>query len=478
MNLGNFVNGKETPAAAGRTLDNINPATNAQIGTIALSDASDVAAAVAAARRAQPAWAALSVGKRADILHAIADSIEDDLEHLAQLETEDSGKPITTSRTIDIPRAVRNFRFFADFAAGEPLEEHRMEAGYNYTHRRPVGVVGLITPWNLPLYLLTWKVAPALAMGNAVVAKPSEMTPQTASALARIAQEAGLPDGLLNIVHGLGPEAGQAIVEHPDIKAISFTGGTVSGTTVAKVAAPKLKKLSLELGGKNPTIVYDDLPLGKAVEGAVRAAYTNTGQICLCGSRVLVQESIAEEFTRAFIAAVQALPVGDPTDEKTRLGSLISHAHRDKVEGYLRIGLAEGGTVHGGGVPELPGSLAEGAFLRPAVVTGLAQSSRLVQEEIFGPVATVQSFGDEAEAVQLANDVPYGLAATVWSSDLERAKRTAEALDTGMVWINDWLVRDLRVPFGGMKQSGLGREGGTHSLDFFSEPRNIYHPVG
>lgn len=465
----NLIGGRFLAAADGRSLENVNPATGEVIGQVPRSGLQDVAAAVAAAKAAQPGWAALGMDARCAVLDRIADALERESEALAVMETRDTGKPITTSRTVDIPRAVRNFRFFADFARTHRDEEHPMEDGYNRTLRKPVGVVGLITPWNLPLYLLSWKVAPALAMGNAVVAKPSELTPSTATALGRIAREAGLPDGVLNIVHGLGPEAGQAVLEHPDVGAISFTGGTATGRHVTATAAPLFKKLSLELGGKNATVVFGDCDLEAAVAGAVRAGFTNTGQVCLCGSRVLVEEGLYPAFVERLREVVAAMKVGDPMDPETRLGALVSEAHRDKVASYIGLARREG-TVTGG--ERLPGP---GAFLVPAVVTGVAQTSRCVQEEIFGPVVTVQPFSDEAEAVRLANDVPYGLSASVWTPDAERAQRVAEALDVGMVWINDWLVRDLRVPFGGVKQSGVGREGGKWSLEFFSEAVNIYH---
>ncbi len=388
--LCNMIHGEALPTGSGGVLENINPATGQMIATIPRSNAEDVAAAVAAAKSAQPAWAARSIQDRCIVLEAIADGLEANLERLAQLETADTGKPITTSRTIDIPRAVRNFRFFAEFARLYRDEDHLMPDGaHNITHRRPVGIVGLITPWNLPLYLLSWKVAPALAMGNAVVAKPSEMTPSTATALAEIAREAGLPDGLLNIVHGLGPEAGQAIVEHPDIHAISFTGGTATGKIVAATAAPMFKKLSLELGGKNPTIIFGDCDLDTAVAGAIKAGLTNTGQVCLCGSRILVEHSLHDAFVDKLVQEVAAMKVGDPLEPDTRLGALISDAHRDKVESYIHLAREEA-TVHGGERPDLPG-----AFLNPAVITGVDQQSRCVQEEIFGPVVTLTPFSSD-----------------------------------------------------------------------------------
>ncbi len=471
--IANRIGGHALPAAHGATIDAIDPATGAIIGAVPRSDAVDVQRAVESTKAAQPAWAAMPLVERCAILRSIADGLEAHLDELAVMETQDTGKPITTSRTLDIPRAVRNFRFFADLAEGHTDPEHPMDGGHNRTHRKPVGIVGLITPWNLPLYLLSWKVAPALAMGNAIVAKPSELTPQTASALADIAQAAGLPDGILNIVHGLGPEAGHAIVSHPDIHAVSFTGGTATGRIVAKTAAPMFKKLSLELGGKNPTILFDDVDLDTAVAGAVRAGYTNTGQICLCGSRVLVQEGLAKKFIPAFKQAVLDLRIGDPMHPDTKIGPVVSHAHRDKVVSFLAHA-REAAALTGGEIPQMPAPFNQGAFLRPAVITDVAQDDVCVQDEIFGPVTTVQTFKDEAEAIRLANGVRYGLAASVWSKDTARANRVAEALDTGMVWINDWLVRDLRVPFGGMKDSGVGREGGKWSLEFYSEARNVY----
>jgi aminomuconate-semialdehyde/2-hydroxymuconate-6-semialdehyde dehydrogenase len=468
--LGHFIGGKAVFARTGQgvILDR-NPATNAIVATVPRGQREDVANAVEAARRAQPGWAATSLAERCAVLAKAAVILESRLEAVARMESEDTGKPIRLASTLDIPRAVSNLRFFAKFATEEEVERHAMEGHENRTVRAPVGVVGLITPWNLPLYLLSWKVAPALAMGNAIVAKPSELTPQTADALAWVLKEAGLPDGVFNVVHGYGAEAGQALVEHPEVRAISFTGGTASGRKVAAAAAPHLKKVSLELGGKNATLVFADCDLDATVDGVARSAFLNAGQICLCGSRILVEEGIEGEFTKRLVAATKALRVGDPMNPATDVGSLVSLEHLAKVESYLALAKEEGGRILCGGArPE-----GDGAFLQPTVIAGLKQSSRCVQEEIFGPVATVQAFASEAQAIELANGVRYGLAASVWSKDDAKAQRVAEALETGMVWVNCWLVRDLRVPFGGMKESGIGREGGKHSLDFFSEPRNI-----
>jgi len=473
--VGNFIAGRSVPAADGQTLDDFNPATGKKIATIPRSGKADMDAAVAAAKAALPAWSATPLEQRCAILRKAADLIEFRMEEWVRLESMDTGKPVKLAASLDIPRAISNLRFFADFAENEPREEHPMPGHLNYTVRAPVGVVGLVTPWNLPVYLLSWKTAPALAMGNTVVAKPSELTPLSADPFAKVLTEAGLPAGVFNVVHGLGGEAGQALVEHPDVKAVSFTGGTVTGRKVAATAAPMLKTLSLELGGKNPTLVFADCDLDATVEGVVRSAFTNTGQICLCGSRILVEASIETEFTRRLVERTKTLKVGDPSNKETDLGSLISPEHRKKVEGYIALARDdEGGEILTGGKrPVLAGPSAGGAFLQPTIIKGLAQSSRCVQEEIFGPVVTLQPFRDEAEAIALANGVKYGLAASVWTRDDSKARRVAAALATGMVWVNCWLVRDLRVPFGGMKESGVGREGGRHSLDFFSEPRNI-----
>ncbi|MEZ6187525.1 MAG: aldehyde dehydrogenase [Planctomycetota bacterium] len=472
--IGHFIGGKTQPAAGGETFADLAPATSQEIARIARGDARDVARAVEAAEAALPGWAATPPVERARLLDAAADRITERLDALAQLESRDTGKPVSLAKAIDIPRAAANFRFFAGAVRHDETGCHTSPGVLNYTLRRPLGVVGLITPWNLPLYLLSWKTAPALAMGNTVVAKPSELTPLTAAALAEILLEVGVPPGVFNLVHGFGAEAGQALVEHPGVKAVSFTGGTVTGARVAATAAPKFKKLSLELGGKNPTLVFADCDVERALAGTVRAGFTNQGQVCLCGSRVFVQDVIYRDFVDQLVARVGSMKVGAPEAIDTELGALISLAHREKVEGYVALAQEEGGTILTGGKrPSLAAPHDQGAFLEPTVIEGLDPGCRTVQEEIFGPVITVHPFHDEEEALRLANGVQYGLSASVWTQDLGRAHRVSEALETGMVWVNTWLLRDLRVPFGGIKASGVGREGGRHSLEFFSEARNV-----
>jgi aminomuconate-semialdehyde/2-hydroxymuconate-6-semialdehyde dehydrogenase len=371
---------------------------------------------------------------------------------------------------------VENFRFFADFAREQEDMVFEMDDATNIVHRRPVGIVGLITPWNLPLYLLSWKVAPALLMGNVIIAKPSELTPLTAHLLAEVCQEIGLPEGVLNIVNGYGPEVGQEILEHEGIKAISFTGGTATGRHVASTAAPMFKKLSLELGGKNATIILDDAEMNQAVQGAIRAGFTNSGQVCLCGSRILVHESIADEFTQHLVAQVSAMRCGDPNHPETQVGALISIPHVEKVESYIDLAIQEGGTILTGGTRAMtgsPGPTPEGAFLRPTLISGLSHLSRTAREEIFGPVVTIHRFSSDEEAIEMANATDYGLAGSIWTGDTERGHSIAQKIDTGIIWINTWLHRDLRTPFGGVKHSGVGREGGQWSLGFFSEPLNV-----
>ena len=471
----NHIGGDERPANSGRTLEDRNPATDTVIAQIPRSDAGDVADAVNAARAAlHGSWGRTSTAERADLCDAVADAIEARLDEFAALESEDTGKPVTLARRIDIPRAIANFRFFAGAVRHGKTAMHPMADAINYTVRQPLGVVGLITPWNLPLYLLSWKTAPALATGNAVIAKPSELTPLTAAALAQVITEVGAPAGAFNLVHGYGAEVGQAICEHPGVNGVSFTGGTTTGVKVGETCARTFKKVSLELGGKNATLVFADADFDAAVAGALRAGFTNQGQVCLCGSRILVERSIHDRFVEALAERVRAMKVGPPDAADTDLGSLISQAHRDKVEGYIQLATEEGGTIVAGGKrPGLAPPHAAGAFVQPTLVTGLLPTCRTATEEIFGPVVTVHPFDDEDEAVAIANGVKYGLAASVWTTDLNRAHRVSAALETGMVWVNCWLKRDLRVPFGGVKASGVGREGGDYSLSFYTQDKNV-----
>lgn len=471
----NFIGGALTPPASGLYFDSINPAEGKPWVLVPDSGAEDVASAVAAAELARVAWAQTSATERSRLLLAIAEGIEADLEVLAQWESEDNGKPVSLARAVDIPRAAANFRFFATAILHSNAEAHPTDqVAINYTTRSPLGTVACISPWNLPLYLFTWKIAPALAAGNTVVAKPSEITPYTAYHLSKICQRVGLPAGVLNIVHGSGPQVGQPLVEHPQVKAISFTGGTTTGKQIAATAAPLFKKLSLELGGKNPVLVFDDCDFNQALEVTLASSFRNQGEICLCGSRVLVQEGIYDRFKEALVARTQALKVGDPRDVDTDLGALVSLSHFEKVKSYVALALEEGATLLAGGESvAVGGRCADGYFLEPTILEGLGPKCRTNQEEIFGPVITLQPFKDEAEALVLANDTPYGLASVVWTQDLSKAHRVAAKVESGIVWVNCWMLRDLRTPFGGVKQSGVGREGGWEALRFFTEPKNI-----
>ena len=476
LELKNYVNGEFVSAHDGQTLDDINPANGEVIATIPRSKANDVERAARAAEHAQKDWNATSLEQRIVWLDTIADALEQKHEAIAQAESLDTGKPISLARRVDASRSVENFRFFAAFGREQTEMTFKMEDATNFVHRNGLGVVGLITPWNLPLYLLSWKVAPALLMGNAIVAKPSELTPMTANILAETLDEINLPKGVFNLVHGLGPEVGQAILEHPSIKGISFTGGTATGRIVAATAAPLFKKLSLELGGKNATIVLDDADLDKAVSGAARAAFTNSGQVCLCGSRILVDSKIAEQFTSALVKEVESMRIGRPDEDATQIGTVISMEHLLKVESYIDLALTEGGTILTGGTRSMTGPLdhgENGAYLAPTVIGGLPHWSRCATEEIFGPVVTVHTFDSLAEASEIANATEYGLAGSIWTKDIEKGHALAKTIDTGIVWVNTWLHRDLRTPFGGVKNSGVGREGGQWSLGFFSETTNV-----
>ena len=468
----NYINGKFKTTKD--TIDDINPATGDIIANIPRSDSNDVSDAVDAANTARVSWSELSSEERADWLDKIADALESKSDDIASLESLDTGKPITLAKAVDASRSVANFRFFAKFSRDFSVGNFEMDDAVNHVVLKPVGIAGLITPWNLPLYLLSWKIAPAIVMGNTVVAKPSELTPLTANLLSQTLDEIDFPAGVVNIVHGLGSEAGQAIVEDPKINLISFTGGTLTGKKVAETAAPMFKKLSLELGGKNATIILDDANLDASIPEIARSAFMNQGQVCLCGSRILVSDKIWNEFVDKFVKHVKNMKVGDPSSKDSDLGALVSFAHRDKVESYIHLAEREGGKILcGGKSPNLSSPFDKGAFLEPTVVSELSHLSRTATEEIFGPVVTLHQFRTDEEAIEIANCTDYGLAGSVWTGDTKRGKLVAEKIETGMVWVNTWLHRDLRVPFGGVKDSGVGREGGRWSLSFFSEAVNI-----
>ena len=475
IELSNYIAGNWQPSLCKHWIKNVSPATGKHIANIPCSSKDDIDLAVDAAINAASEWAQLSIEERADWLGIIADALEERTEEIAQLESLDTGKPITLARDVDAARSVANFRFFAEQGRAFESEIFEMSDATNRVLYKPVGVAGLITPWNLPLYLLTWKVAPALLMGNTIVAKPSEMTPMTASLLAEVIEDIGLPCGVFNLVHGNGLDAGAPLTSHPDVNLISFTGGTSTGREVAKSASSGFKKLSLELGGKNATIIREDVDLDSMIPGIVRASFLNQGQVCLCGSRILIHESIYDSFVDAFLNAVGCMIVGDPSDEETELGALISAAHRDKVMAYIDLAEEEGGDILCGGGPPvgISDTFENGFWISPTVIDGLSSDSRCATEEIFGPVVTLHPYSNDEEAIEIANMTEYGLAGSIWTQDTEMGSKLAEQIESGMVWVNCWLHRDLRVPFGGVKQSGVGREGGRWSLSFFSEAVNI-----
>ena len=471
----NMIDGELCAPESGQYLDNFNPAKGEVYSQIPDSDKADVEKAVRAAKKAFPAWSAMQQEDRSAILMKIADKIEEKLGELAAAESMDNGKPVSLATKVDIPRASANMRFFATAAIHFSSESHRMgEMAINYTLKKPIGLAGCISPWNLPLYLFTWKIAPALAAGNCVIAKPSEVTPMTAYLFSQICIECGLPKGVLNIVHGLGAKVGAAITEHPEIPAISFTGGTETGKTIARVAAPMFKKLSLELGGKNPNIIFDDCNYENALRTTVHSSFANQGQICLCGSRIFVHKNIYEKFRDDLVAKTRQLVVGPPESKNSNLGAVVSKDHKEKVLSYIRLAEEEGGTIlTGGKEKKLEGDYANGWYIEPTIIEGLPHNCRTNLEEIFGPVVTIMPFETEEEVLEYANCTQYGLSATLWTENLTRAHRMANELQSGIVWINTWLLRDLRTPFGGMKHSGVGREGGFQALNFFTEQKNV-----
>ena len=473
--LQNFIDGSYQAPVNKNYLDNIEPATGLVYGQTPNSCQADVELAVNAAEKALPHWQTMPLEQRADILYAIAQGIESQLDELALAESIDNGKPISLAKTVDIPRAASNFKFFAHACSQFASESHSMTGmATNYTLRQAVGIVGCISPWNLPLYLFTWKIAPALAAGNCVIAKPSEITPKTAALLGEICQVAGLPKGVLNILHGTGTRVGAAICNHKKIKAISFTGGTTTGAAIATQLAPQFKKLSLELGGKNPALVFADCDFEATVEQVFNASFANQGQICLCASRLYIERPLFEKFKQALVVKAQALQPEDPLMPSSKMGAIISKTHLDKVLDYIELAKSEGGKVlTGGKQAHLTGRCANGYFLQPTIIDGLSNQAQCNQEEIFGPVITLQAFDSDEEALALANDSQYGLAATVWTTNLSRAHRLSEQLNTGIVWVNCWLLRDLRTPFGGMNHSGVGREGGFEAMRFFTESKNV-----
>ncbi|KGL64224.1 aldehyde dehydrogenase [Polaribacter sp. Hel1_85] len=475
MNIKNYINGIFINPTEGNYIDNYNPSNGEVYSQIPNSTKEDVEKAYEAAEKAFPSWSNTALVARSKILFKIAELIKGKLHFLAEAESKDNGKPISLAKAIDIPRAAANFQFYANAITQFSSEAHESIGlnAMNFTLRQPIGVVGCISPWNLPLYLFSWKIAPAIAAGNCVVAKPSEITPMTAFLLGEICTEAGLPKGVLNIVHGLGTTTGQAIVEHPNIKAISFTGGTKTGAHIARVAAPMFKKLSLELGGKNPNIIFADCDYEKMLETTVRSSFANQGQICLCGSRIFVEEKIYDKFKKDFIKKVKQLKVGHPSKPNTDIGALVSKEHLEKIEAYVEIAENEGGRILCGGLEVTIPGYENGYYFQPTIIEVTDNSCRINQEEVFGPIVTIMPFKTDKEALQLANDTKYGLSSTLWTNNLNRTMQFSKQLHTGIVWVNTWMLRDLRTPFGGQKASGIGREGGFEALRFFTEPKNI-----
>jgi len=475
LKIKNYINGELVPPASGKYLKNVCPATGENYSLIPDSDENDVNRAVETARQAFKLWSTTPKQERSDLLMKLADEIEKHSDELVAVESKDNGKPEWLARSVDIPRAPENFRFFATAILHFNSEIYEMDGrALNYTLRQPIGVAGCISPWNLPLYLLTWKVAPALAAGNTVVAKPSEVTPMTAFIFSQICQKAGLPKGILNIVHGTGEKAGDALTRHPDVPIISFTGGTETGGKIAAATAPFFKKLSLEMGGKNPNIVFSDAEFDSAVEMAVKASFSNQGQICLSGSRLFVQEDIYDKFKSDFLEKTRNLVVGDPRDNSSNLGAIVSKQHMEKILSKIEQARNEGGKVLTGGKRlQLDGELKNGYYIEPTIIEGLPADCQTNHEEIFGPVVCMIPFKSEEDVISMANSTRYGLSASIFTSDVSRAHRVASAIDSGIVWVNTWMLRDLRIPFGGMKSSGIGREGGFNSLQFFTEPKNV-----
>lgn len=473
--INNYIGGEIIPPKNGQYFDNYEPATGKVYSQIADSNADDIELAVAAAERAFPSWSKTSLEYRHSILMKISYLIEQNLTELAAAESMDNGKPVKLAERVDIPRAVSNFQFFATAVMHyNSTASETIGTAINYTLNQPIGIVGCISPWNLPLYLFTWKIAPALAAGNCVVAKPSEITPLTAYLLSELCIEAGLPAGVLNIVHGKGANVGEAIVTNDKIKAISFTGGTSTGARIASLAAPKFKKLSLELGGKNPNIIFADCNYDEMLKTTLMSSFANQGQICLCGSRIFVERPIYEKFKSDFVDAVSKFKIGDPNESDTRIGALVSKEHFEKILYYIDLAKSEGGNVLLGGEPvKGQGRCEDGWFVAPTIIEGLAYNCRTNQEEIFGPVVTITPFDTEEEVLMYANSTQYGLAATVWTENISKANRISAELHSGIVWVNCWLLRDLRTPFGGVKSSGVGREGGFYALDFFTEKKNV-----